>query len=312
MMAENQIQKKTQNQEKPQMQNQSNRVPHNEMISWDQLLGEAKSALIAANVPDADIDAWLLMEHCFSITKSFFFLNRRQIVESKEKLAQYRELIEQRAARIPLQYLTKTQGFMGLEFSVTPAVLIPRQDTETLVETVLSYAKDKTACKLIDVCTGSGCIAVSLAHYGNFARVAASDISSAALAVAKKNAAENHVSVQFYESDLLEQVPESFDIIVSNPPYIEDEVIAGLEPEVKDHEPMLALSGGSDGLHFYRRLTETAKNHLNPGGALFVEIGYNQWETVAALFRENGFSNPMLVHDLAGFDRVVWGVMDAL
>lgn len=285
-------------------------MAENQIISWAQLLDEAKKALTKANVPDADIDAWLLMEHCFSITKSFFFLNRRQIAQPKEKIAQYRTFIEQRAARIPLQYLTKTQGFMGLEFSVTPAVLIPRQDTETLVETVLSYTKDKPGATLIDVCTGSGCIAVSLAHYGNFTKVAASDISSDALAVAKKNAADNHASVQFFESDLLEQVPGRFDIIVSNPPYIEDEVIAGLEPEVKDHEPMLALSGGSDGLIFYRRLTETAKDHLNPGGALFVEIGYNQWETVAALFREHGFSNPTLVHDLAGLDRVVWGVLD--
>ena len=126
-------------------------------------MSEAKDTLAKANVPDADIDAWLLMEHCFSITKSFFFLNRRQIVESKEKIKQYREFIKQRAARIPLQYLTKTQGFMGLEFSVTPAVLIPRQDTETLVETVLSYAKDKPGASLVDVCTGSGCIAVSFA-----------------------------------------------------------------------------------------------------------------------------------------------------
>lgn len=312
MMIENQIknQESTQMQGKPQSKLQES--SQYERISWAQLLEEAKNTLIKANVPDTDIDAWLLMEHCFSITKSFFFLNRRQFAQPREKIDQYRTFIMQRAARIPLQYLTKTQGFMGLEFSVTPAVLIPRQDTETLVETVLSYTKDKPGAKLIDVCTGSGCIAVSLAHYGNFAQVAASDISSAALAVAKKNAADNHAPVQFFESDLLEQIPGRFDIIVSNPPYIEDEVIAGLEPEVKDHEPMLALSGGSDGLLFYRRLTETAKDHLNPGGALFVEIGYNQWETVAALFRENGFSNPTLVHDLAGLDRVVWGVLDEI
>ena len=250
MMEDNQIQKEIQSQ---------NQLSNDEIISWGQLLSEAKDTLTKANVPDADIDAWLLMEHCFSITKSFFFLNRRQIVESKEKIKQYREFIKQRAARIPLQYLTKTQGFMGLEFSVTPAVLIPRQDTETLVETVLSYAKDKPGASLVDVCTGSGCIAVSLAHYGNFAQVTASDISSAALLVAKKNAADNHVSVHFFESDLLEQVPGRFDMIVSNPPYIEDDVILGLEPEVKDNEPMLALSGGKDGLIFYRRLTETRR-----------------------------------------------------
>ena len=140
----------------------------------------------------------------------------------------------------------------------------------------------------------------------------ASDISSAALLVAKKNAADNHASVQFFESDLLEQVPGRFDMIVSNPPYIEDDVILGLEPEVKDNEPMLALSGGKDGLIFYRRLTENAKDHLNPGGTLFVEIGYNQWEAVAELFRANGFSKPTLVRDLAGLDRVVWGVLDEM
>ena len=259
-MTENQIQKETQNPKQPQMQKQSNELSQNETISWAQLLEEAKSTLTQANVSDADIDAWLLMEHCFSITKSFFFLNRKQTVEAKETIKQYRALVAQRAERIPLQYLTKTQGFMGLEFSVTPAVLIPRQDTETLVETVLSYAKEKPGATLLDVCTGSGCIAVSLSHYGNFSQVAASDISRDALAVAKKNATDNHTPVQFFESDLLEQVPGRFDIIVSNPPYIEDEVISGLEPEVKDHEPRLALSGGSDGLVFYRKLTETAKD----------------------------------------------------
>ena len=152
---------------------------------------------------------------------------------------------------------------------------------------------------------------MSLAHYGNFAQVTASDISSAALLVAKKNVADNHVSVQFFESDLLEQVPGRFDMIVSNPPYIEDDVILGLEPEVKDNEPMLALSGGKDGLIFYRRLTETAKI-IKSGRALFVEIGYNQWEAVAELFRANGFSKPTLVRDLAGLDRVVWGVLDEI
>ncbi len=278
-------------------------------MSWAQLLEEGKQALIQATVPDADIDAWLLMEYCFSINKSFFFLNRKKTAEPSEKVSQYRELIQDRAKRIPLQYLTGSQGFMGLEFTVTPAVLIPRQDTETLVETVLSYAKKKPGCKLIDVCTGSGCIAVSLSFYGDFSEVAASDISKEALEIAKKNAADNRQRISFYQSDLLEQVPDKYDIIVSNPPYIEDEVIEGLEPEVKDHEPTLALSGGEDGLIFYRRLTQTAKDHLNPGGALFVEIGYNQWETVAALFEDNGFEKPTLVHDLAGLDRVVWAVI---
>lgn len=280
-------------------------------ISWAQLLDEAKKTLAGADVPDADIDAWLLMEHCFSITKSFFFLNRRQPAGPDESIARYRDLVSQRAGRIPLQYLTKTQGFMGLEFSVTPAVLIPRQDTETLVETVLSYSKGKQTLRVLDVCTGSGCIAVSLSHYGNFARVDASDISRDALMVAEENARKNKAAVTFFESDLLEQAPERYDIIVSNPPYIEDEVIRGLEPEVKDHEPMLALSGGEDGLVFYRRLTETAGKHLKPGGALFVEIGFNQWEAVSELFRKNGFVNPRLVRDLAGLDRVVWACLSS-
>lgn len=241
MMEDNQIQKEIQSQ---------NQLSNDEIISWGQLLSEAKDTLTKANVPDADIDAWLLMEHCFSITKSFFFLNRRQIVESKEKIKQYREFIKHAAQRVFHSVSDKDAGVMGLEFSVTPAVLIPRQDTETLVETVLSYAKDKPGASLVDVCTGSGCIAVSLAHYGNFAQVTASDISSAALLVAKKNVADNHVSVQFFESDLLEQVPGRFDMIVSNPPYIEDDVILGLEPEVKDNDLCLLYQAEKMGLSF--------------------------------------------------------------
>ena len=279
-------------------------------ISWAELLEMAKQKLNKEEVPDADIDAWLLMEHCFSITKSFFFLNRRQYVKEQKDIEAYLNMVDMRAKRIPLQYITKTQGFMGLDFVVTPAVLIPRQDTETLVEAVLEYSKEKENITLLDVCTGSGCIAISLSYHGKFKNVSASDISKAALDVAKLNAKNNMQQVTFVESDLLEQINNKYDIIVSNPPYIQDEVINQLEPEVKNHEPILALSGGEDGLIFYRRLTESAREHLNAGGALFVEIGYDQWEQVAQLFKENGFSNPHLIKDLAGMDRVVWGELD--
>lgn len=275
-------------------------------LTWAQLLAEAEEKLAGAGVPDADTDAWLLMEHCFSITKSSYYLNRNTEVSQEKELRQYRELLQKRAERIPLQYLTGSQWFMGLEFSVSPDVLIPRQDTETLVETVLSYSSRRHVSSVLDVCTGSGCIAVSLAHYGDFDRTDASDISSAALAVAASNAEKHHVRVRFLESDLLTQIQGCYDVIVSNPPYIESEVVEQLEPEVKDYEPRLALCGGSDGLDFYRRLLESAPAHLYPGGALFVEIGYNQWEAVADLFRAHGFFHPRLVRDLAGLDRVVW------
>ena len=276
-----------------------------------ELIKIGQTQLKEAGIGDADRDARDL--YCFldKIDAVGLMMHWQDTLQDNACEA-YFDLIQRRAAGEPMQYITGVQEFMGIPFKVTPQVLIPRQDTETLVETLLSYAKDKPGTSLIDVCTGSGCIAVSLAHYGNFAQVTASDISSAALLVAKKNAADNHASVQFFESDLLEQVPGRFDMIVSNPPYIEDDVILGLEPEVKDNEPMIALSGGKDGLIFYRRLTETAKDHLNPGGALFVEIGYNQWEAVAELFRANGFSKPTLVRDLAGLDRVVWGVLDEI
>lgn len=277
-----------------------------ETATLAELLNEAGGLLQEAGVPDAKLDAWLLMEYCFSITREAYYLRRNQAAGSLAE--RYRELIKERAQRVPLQYLTGVQWFMGLEFEVNPHVLIPRQDTETLVETVLSRFREQKGASVLDVCTGSGCIAVSLAHYGCFSRVDASDISADALQTAAANARKNGAKVRFLESDLLEQVDSRYDVIVSNPPYIEEKVIEELEPEVKDHEPRLALCGGRDGLDFYRRLLQSAPSHLRAGGAVFVEIGYDQWESVSRLFMEHGFAQPQLVRDLAGLDRVVWAM----
>ena len=194
---------------------------------------------------------------------------------------------------------------MGLDFHVNEHVLIPRQDTECLVEQVLPYVDGK---RVLDVCTGSGCIAIAIAKLGKPFIVHGVDISEEALAVARQNAdrlAEKQAV--FIQSDLFEKVEGSFDLVVSNPPYIRSQEIAGLMPEVREHEPHLALAGKDDGLHFYREIIKGAMLHLKRGGQLFFEIGYDQGEAVQALLAANGYTEIAVVKDYAGLDRVVYG-----
>jgi release factor glutamine methyltransferase len=191
---------------------------------------------------------------------------------------------------------------MGLEFDVSPHVLIPRQDTEILVEEALKLCEGK---KVLDMCTGSGCIIISIAKLGKSAGVAAVDISAEALNVAKGNAAKNEVKVEFIESDLFEKVEGDYDIIVSNPPYIRTKVMEELMPEVKDHEPVIALDGSKDGLYFYRKITASLKQHLRSGGTILYEIGYDQGEAVRDILKQEGFTDILVKKDLSGLDRVV-------
>lgn len=273
--------------------------------TYRRLYEACSEELNKAGVPDAEWDAWLLLEHCFNLTRSSYFMNRNREQEMDEVcLSKFQQLSEQRARRIPLQHLFGTQEFMGLPFYVDKNVLIPRADTETLVETVLVDCKGKSDLRVLDVCTGSGCIAVSLCCHGTFAEVAASDLSEAALAVAAKNAEVNRADIKFIQSDLFEGISGCYDVIVSNPPYIADDVIRGLEPEVRDHEPMMALSGGNDGLVFYRRIAADAGKYLSERGRLYLEIGYDQADAVTSLLREQGFSQIRIIKDLAGNDRV--------
>ena len=256
-----------------------------------------------AGVPEAELDARLLLEAVCHTTRNDMLLYPDKEVDEKQK-ENYVNHIQKREKRIPLQYILGKQEFMGMEFYVNKDVLIPRQDTEILVEEAMKHLHD--GMHILDVCTGSGCILISLLHYSNDCQGVGIDISEAALSVAKENAArllevnvENHLEnqqkISFWKGDLFDALPEmdKFDIIVSNPPYIETKVLETLEPEVSHHEPLLALDGKEDGLYFYRRIVENAGQYLHRDGMLFFEIGYNQAAPVTQLMKDKGLS---LIH----------------
>jgi release factor glutamine methyltransferase len=257
-------------------------------------------------IENSEIDAWYLLEYVCKINRTDFLMDRKKSMLDKE-WNEYQKLIIERKMHIPLQYLTGRQMFMGLPFEVNKHVLIPRQDTEILVEEVLKPLKEKM--EVLDMCTGSGCILVSLLKYAENTSGLGVDISSKALETAARNAELNGVKADFLKSDLFEDVKGSFDIIVSNPPYIRSEVIKTLMPEVKDFEPIKALDGDEDGLKFYRTIAEKSPEFLKPNGLLYFEIGYDQGNEVKTLMIQNGFEDIRLVKDLAGLDRVVYGKM---
>lgn len=281
-----------------------------------ELLQDGAKHLEAAGIAEAELDARYLLFEAFHIDFTRFLTDRmRQMPETEENLQNqklYQSMIEKRSSRIPLQYITGSQEFMGLGFYVDENVLIPRQDTETLVELVMAeHPKEKAAQEsLLDMCTGSGCIAISLKKLGGFGQVTAVDISQGALNVAKKNAENLGAEIRFVESNLFqnltqEEAENRFDVIVSNPPYIPTEVVKGLEPEVKDHEPVLALDGTEDGLLFYRELAKNCGHYLKPQGTVYFEIGYDQGQAVSELLAEAGYEEIEVVKDMPGLDRVV-------
>lgn len=280
-------------------------------MKYRDLYNQGMEILASENIPNAKIDARLLLEYACKTDRNALFLRGDMEVDAdKEKL--YLELILKRTQHIPLQHLTGEQEFMGLTFEVNRHVLIPRQDTECLVEIVLKHLHD--GMHILDMCTGSGCILISLLHYSNDCVGVGVDLSEKALEVAKKNAKmlgnngiTDKMDIRFVQSNLFEKVDGKFDIIVSNPPYIKTEVIDTLMPEVRDFEPMMALDGMEDGLYFYRRIILDAKKHLNRGGQLFFEIGYDQGEDVCMLMRESGYLDVNVAKDLVGLDRVVYG-----
>ena len=280
-------------------------------MKYRDLYNQGIEQLSSENIPDAKIDARLLLEYACKTDRNALFLKGDMEV-SKENEKLYLDLISKRMTHIPLQHLTGEQEFMGLTFKVNEHVLIPRQDTECLVEIVLKHLHD--GMRILDMCTGSGCILISLLHYSNDCQGVGADISEEALKVAVQNAKTlgnngitDTIDVNFIQSNLFEKVEGRFDIIVSNPPYIKTEVIDTLMPEVKDFEPMLALDGLEDGLHFYRRIILEAKKHLSRGGQLFFEIGYDQGEEVSSLMQDAGYVDIEVAKDLAGLDRVVYG-----
>lgn len=281
-----------------------------------ELLEEGSVTLSQAGDSDGENDAKLFLFEAFHLDLVHFLMDRlrplkEQDPEIEESIRVYRSMIEKRAEHIPLQQILKSQEFMGLEFYVNEHVLIPRQDTETLVELVLQEQQEHEK-KLLDMCTGSGCIAVSLAVKGGYESVTATDLSEEALSVAKQNAQAHQKEIAFYQGDLFSALPKSeiktFDIITSNPPYIPTAVIETLEPEVREHEPRMALDGTEDGLAFYRRIAEDAGKWLKTGGAIYLEIGYDQGEAVSGLLQDAGFDRVRVVKDLPGKDRVVCGI----
>lgn len=265
--------------------------------------------LQAAGIEEAALDARLLLEAVCGTDRNDLLVHGEQPVapEAEEK---YLNWIRQRAEHIPLQQLTGEQGFMGLTFSVNEHVLIPRQDTEILVEEVLKELHD--GMRVLDMCTGSGCILLSLLHYSNDCEGLGVDLSAEALEVAGRNVLkvltpEKAEHAHFLQSDLFEKVEGKFEIIVSNPPYIASAEVDRLMPEVRDHEPRMALDGTEDGLYFYRRIIEEAGKHLVSSGMLFFEIGYDQGQAVSELMRTEGYREVQVVQDYAGLDRVVFG-----
>ena len=274
-------------------------------MQYAKLYQIGKEQLQKAGIMDAELDARLLLEFICHTDRNALYAHGDQEIED-EKMHDFLQLLEKRAVHIPLQHLTGEQNFMGLDFLVNEHVLIPRQDTEILVEEIMRDLHD--GIRILDMCTGSGCILLSLLHYSNDCSGVGVDVSEDALAVARQNAdrlAEKQVV--FIQSDLFEKVEGSFDLIVSNPPYIRSQEIAGLMPEVREHEPHLALDGKDDGLHFYREIIKGAMPHLKRGGQLFFEIGYDQGEAVQALLAANGYTEIAVVKDYAGLDRVVYG-----
>ena len=260
-----------------------------------------------AQIEDAELDAWYLLEYVTGINRTMYFMDINGAL-SEEAEVKYRGYIATRSEHVPLQHITGVQEFMGLEFSVNEHVLVPRQDTEVLVESVLEVLEPRM--HVLDMCTGSGCILISLLKLCGQQNVSGIgvDISNEALAVAGQNADKLGVKATFLQSDLFSEVSGKFDVIVSNPPYIRTAVIEELKEEVKFHDPFLALDGKEDGLYFYKRIVEESVQYLNVGGRLCFEIGHDQGEAVSSLMREAGFSEVTVKKDLAGLDRVVFGV----
>ena len=268
-----------------------------------EILTEGEGKLVSAGVPEAKLNAWYLFAHCFSMTKSQFFLRADEEAEDSG-YRRYQELLDKRSRRIPLEQLTGETEFMGLPFFVNENVLIPRQDTECLVEEVLKFCD---GADVLDLCTGSGCIGISLAKLAHCKSVMLSDISAEALKMAKKNAENNDVKVQIVESDLFQSIQGRFDLVVSNPPYIRSGEIPKLMPEVCEHEPLRALDGSGDGLLFYRSIIREIGAFLKNDATVFFEIGAEQGEAVSQLMHEAGFRNVEVKQDLAGLDRIVCG-----
>lgn len=288
-------------------------------MDYASLFREGEEKLNTAKVPEASLDARLLLEYACG-TNHNTLLSHGDMEVSPEDEAKYRDFIAKRLDRIPVAYIVGNTEFMGIEFDVTKDVLIPNQDTETLAEEALRYLHD--GMSVLDLCTGSGCIALSLLKYSNDTHAVGTDMSDAALLIAGQNAKKLGLDERFnaVKADIFPgnresgdssaddgQYDKKYDLIVSNPPYIPTAVIETLEPEVKTFEPYMALDGSEDGLAFYKRIVPGAKEYLYKSGYLLLEIGFDQGEAVKELMETNGYKDVQVIKDLGGNDRVVSG-----
>ena len=261
-----------------------------------------KNKLEEAGITDIDADCRLLLDYATGRTLTFILAHGEEEMPEQEE-ERFREVIEKRAGRYPLQLITRKTDFMGLEFEVSEDVLIPRIDTEFLVEEAMAEVED--GASVLDLCTGSGCVLLSLMKYKNNIKGIGTDISEKALELAGRNAWKLGIGAEFIKSDLFENVSGEFDYILSNPPYIKKNVIDGLMDEVRLYEPHNALDGGEDGLDFYRIIAAEGKKYLTREGKVFVEIGYDQGEEVKKIFEDEGYIHVDVVRDFAGNERVV-------
>ena len=270
------------------------------------LLKKGQEILVQAGIEEAGLDARLLLEYITGKSRAYYLAHGEECV-TKETADRYLELVTGRSQHIPLQHLTHQAFFMGYEFYVNEEVLIPRQDTETLVEEALRLLKGRQKPRVLDMCTGSGCIIISMVRNLPNIEAYGGDISRQAINAAKENAKLNQTAVIFERSNLYEAFSGKFDVIVSNPPYIPSAEIPNLMPEVRDFEPHQALDGLEDGLYFYRKIIAGSVEYLNEDGILCLEIGCEQASAVTEMMKHFGFKDITVVQDLAGLDRVVRG-----
>lgn len=277
------------------------------------VLFSLRKRLSEAGIEEAVAESYLFLEWICGIDKAGFFADPDAEV-AEDKVRRLNEMVDKRTRRFPLQYLMGSCEFMGSSFYVDERVLIPRQDTECLVELALerlSHLQDQSLT-VLDLCTGSGCIGLSVKKYFPQAEVTLSDLSRDALEVARYNAGALGLDVRFVQGDLFENITGRFHMILSNPPYIASDEIKVLMPEVRDHEPRMALDGEADGLAFYRRIVREAGEYLYPGGWLMFEIGMDQGEALLELLGEEGYIDTEIKKDLAGLDRMALGRMPEL